>query len=110
MGRIIIRERFRNYILAVKSPKKPLKVRMVLDDCSLPMEIDTGASRSIMSQPQFKKLWPNKILEPSTTKLKTYSQEPLPVVGSVDVRVEYGELLVVKGEAFLVEIGCLNPT
>ena len=74
---------------------------MVLDDCSLPMEIDTGASTS---EPQFKKLWPNNILEPSTIKLKTYSKEPLPVVGSVDVRVEYGEqsatlpLLVVKGE------------
>ncbi len=101
------KEDFENYILAVKSPKKPLpplKVRMVLDDCSLPMEIDTGASRSIISEPQFKKLWRNKILEPSTIKLKTYSQEPLPVVGSVDVRVEYGEqsailpLLVVKGE------------
>ncbi len=100
-------EDFENYILAVKSPEKPmppLKVRMVLDDCSLPMEIDTGASRSIMSEPRFKKLWPNKILEPSEIKLKTYSQEPLPVVGSVDVRVKYGEqsatlpLLIVKGD------------
>ncbi len=50
-------EDFENYILAVKSPAKPLpplKVRMVLDNCSLPMELDTGAPRSIMSKPSLK--------------------------------------------------------
>ena len=79
-------------LCAVRSPGKqlpPLKVRVLLDNCSIPMELDMGASRSLMSKIQFEKLWPNRKLEPSLVKLHTYSNEPLHVFGKVDVEVVY---------------------
>ena len=81
-----------------------LKVQVLIDDCRIPMEIDTGASRSIMSESKFRKIWPKKKLEPVQVKLQTNSKEPLPVVGGVWVWVDYeGQtarlpLIVVKGD------------
>ena len=94
-------------LCVVKLPRghlPPLKVQVLVDDCRIPMEIDTGASRSIMSESKFRKIWPKKKLEPVKVKLQTYSKEPLPVVGGVWVWVDYeGQtarlpLIVVKGD------------
>ena len=58
---------------------------------------------SIMSEGTFRKVWPTKKLIASDVKLQMYSKEPLPVVGSRDVKVQYeGQLatlllIVVKG-------------
>ena len=69
------------------------------------MEIDTGASRSIMAESTFRKTWPNRKLEPSTVKLQMYSRnEPLLVVSGIQVNVGYESqtvtlpLVVVKGD------------
>ena len=76
---------------------------MLIDNCSLPMELDKGASRSVISENKFQQLWPDRKLESSTVRLRTYSQEPLSVMCQVDVAVEYNRekchptLLVVKG-------------
>ncbi len=51
------------------------------------MEIDTGASLSIMSEEEFQNLWPERPLSPSDLTLHSYSGECIPVVGSVDVIV-----------------------
>ena len=67
----------------------PLKVRLSIDKCNLPVEIDTGASRSVMSEAQFKKLWPDRTPEPTSLRLQKYSKEPLTVLGKVNVQVEY---------------------
>ena len=81
-------------------PPPPLNL---IDNDSLPMELDTGASRSVISEHKFQQLWPDRKLESSTVRLQTYSQEPLSVMGQVDVVVEYNgqnatlPLLVVKG-------------
>ena len=93
-------------LMAVQSTGKytsPLEVRVLIDNCSLPMELDMGASRSVISENKFRQLWPDRKLESSTVRLQKYSQEPLSIMGQVDVTVEYnGEnatlpLLVVKG-------------
>ena len=79
-------------LMAVRSTGKytpPLKVRVLIDNYSLPMELDTGASRSAISENKFQQLWPERKLESSTVRLQTYSQEPLSVMGQVDVAVEY---------------------
>ena len=92
-------------LMAVRSTGKytpPPKVRVLIDDYSLPMELDTGASRSVISENKFRQLWPDRKLESSTVRLQTYSQEPLSVMGQVDAAVEYNgqngtlPLLVVK--------------
>jgi len=81
----------------------PLKVHVQIDECDVPMEIDTGASVSIMSEGTHQNIWPSKELGVSDIKLQTYSKEPLPVVGMRDVCVNYeGQrvklpLVVVKG-------------
>ena len=81
----------------------PLKVSLQVDECEIPMEIDTGASMTIMSEDTYRKIWPTRKLEVSNVKLQTYSKEPLPVVGARDVQVQYEgqsatlRLVVVKG-------------
>ena len=81
----------------------PYKVQVLVDGCEVPMLIDTGASRSIISESMFRSIWPKRKLVASNVKLSTYSKEPLPVVGAMNVNVEYSGqthklvLLVVKG-------------
>ena len=68
------------------------------------MEVDTGASVSIMSETLYHKLWPRRGLKEPTIRLQTYSKEPIPVVGAAQVQVAYeGQtatlpLVVVKGK------------
>ena len=62
------------------------------------MEIDTGASVSLISKATFDKLWVRSgvpDLRPSDVLLKTYTGEPLQVCGAVDVEVTYNEQTVV---------------
>ncbi len=67
------------------------------------MEIDTGASLSVMSEQEFRNLWPKHPLVASDVTLHSYSGECIPVVGSVDVSVQYKgklqtlPLVIVKG-------------
>ena len=62
---------------------------MKLDTQDVCMNLDTGASVSIMSETKKKQLWPGRSLSPSQLKLQTYSKEHLVVVGSQDVQVCY---------------------
>ena len=81
----------------------PIKVQVILDHCSVPMEVDTGASVSIMPETLYRQLWPRRGLKETTIRLQTYSKEPIAVVGVTDVQVAYeGQtatlpLVVVKG-------------
>ena len=67
------------------------------------MQLDTGASLSLMSENTFKELWPDRSLSPSQVRLCSYSGESIPVLGSVSVTVTYKTqchkvtLIVVKG-------------
>ena len=54
------------------------------------MEIDTGAAVSIISMDTYKRLFLNTRLSTSTLRLKTYTGEPMPVAGEIDVEVQYG--------------------
>ena len=82
----------------------PIKVHVEINNCSVPMEVDTGASVSIMSETLYHKLWPRRGLKETTIRLQTYSKEPIPVVGATQVCVGYeGQtatlpLVVVKGQ------------
>jgi len=67
------------------------------------MEIDTGAAVSVISMDTYKKLFPNIRLSNPTVRLRTYTGEPMPVAGEMDVEVCYGSqvctlsLTVVEG-------------
>ena len=55
------------------------------------MEVDTGASISIMSESTFKDTWKSNSppLQASRICVKTYTGEALDVLGSIDVEVGY---------------------
>ena len=57
----------------------------------LHMEVDTGASASIISQTTYHKLSPTHALplQPSNVKLHTYTREELKVLGSLMTEVQY---------------------
>ena len=84
---------------------KPYFIIMEVESRSLVMEIDTGASLSIISEQTKEKLWPSKRLLPTTAKLRTYSGEELPVKGTMKVKVLHKghqnvelSLIVVNGQ------------
>ena len=85
--------------------KPPLTVQMQLDAVgwSATAEVDTGAAISIISENTFKRLWKNRELQKSSVTLRTYSGEPLKVLGVFTVLAEHGSnkkeviLTVVKG-------------
>ena len=52
-------------------------------------ELDTGATVTVMSEEVFNRLLPELQLQRSRLELKTYTGEPMSVVGEVPVRVCY---------------------
>ena len=53
------------------------------------MEIDTGASASLMSENLFKSLWPGRSLQATEVRLCSYSKQKIPVVCCCYVIVLY---------------------
>ena len=58
----------------------PITVRVKLDDRTVDMEVDSGASLSLMAESTFNRLWPGRSLLPSSVRLQTYLQEPIVAV------------------------------
>ena len=86
---------------------KPLVVTVKLNKAETDIEVDTGASLSLISKKTFYSSWPNKPhpkLELSSVKLHTYTKEAIKVLGSIVVEVIYKTqiktlpLLVIAGE------------
>ncbi|KAK3087172.1 hypothetical protein FSP39_002564 [Pinctada imbricata] len=81
---------------------EPYKVVLEINKTPVTMEIDTGASVSIISEETFRDLGKLKLSE-SKAKLKTYTGEDMAILGTVEVHVDYesfsGNLhvIVVKG-------------
>ncbi len=85
---------------------KPLEVEVELDGQPVAMEVDTGASLSIISEASYRYVWAatDKVLEETPIQLRTYSGESLEVLGCLEVEVCYKEqkallpLVVVAGD------------
>ena len=82
----------------------PIRVELELDSKAVSMEVDTGAAMSIMSGVVFTSHFPQKHLSPSAVTLKTYTGEPMKVLGEVEVSVQYEQqppqqlpLVIVEG-------------
>ena len=97
-------ENIKEYSLYNTSTSQKPKPMMKTEDITLSMELDTGASVSIISEKTYKTLLSSKALEKSTVSLCTYTGEPLDVMGSMEVEVKYKSqearmpLLLVTGE------------
>ena len=91
------------YAVRIESGQ-PLEVDLTIEGKPLRMEVDTGAAVSLVSEKTHKSMFAESTLQHSSAQLRTYSGEPIPVLGQVEVEVCYGEqraklpLLVVAGE------------
>ena len=83
----------------------PIAVTVAVNQAELRMEIDTGASASVISEATYQQLWKGNLppLQKTSIKLRTYTGETLKILGWIQVRVDYqGQveqlpLLVVHG-------------
>ena len=85
---------------------KPIQVTVNVNGADITMEVDTGASVSIISEAAYRKYWKKGQAPPivsSSTNLKTYTGEKLSIKGVINVTVKYEDqchslqLTVVKG-------------
>ena len=67
----------------------PVHVRVQINGKPLKMEVDTGAALSIISEETRKAVFPEEKLRASELVLKTYTNEPMQVKGTLNVRVQY---------------------
>ena len=95
------------HVVGQQHNKEPLIATVTINHKQLRMEIDTGASVSLISEQTFQTLWTKKHapgLRRPEVQLRTYSGERLRVLGELDVKVRYGNqvavlpLIVVRGE------------
>ena len=82
----------------------PIVVDMELDGKITTLEVDTGATVTVMSEKTFRHLFPSQRLQRSAVGLKTYTGEPMRIAGEVQVKVLYKDqpsrelpLVVVQG-------------
>ena len=88
----------------VRSGTKPYIVNVSINDAPLRMEIDTGAAVSLISKATCDSLWDTPpTLVPTKTRLRTYSSQPLVVLGTLEATIKYEaqqvvhSILVVEG-------------
>ena len=83
-------------------PSIIIPVKVNGEECS--MELDTGASVSIMSEEAWRKRFPTAPLEESQIRLRTYTGEALDIIGQANVQVTYEDqianlpLQIIKGK------------
>ena len=90
-------------VQSLKVGRASIVVDVTINKKELPMDLDTGAAVSLISEETWKSLSPETALDKSTVLLKTYTGEPLHIVGQKTVLVKYGKqknalpLVVVAG-------------
>ena len=89
-------EEYDHYIYANScntKPSQPILVPVEVNKVKTNMELDTGATRSLISMETYQKLWPNKSerpqLEPCDDKLRVYGGSLLPISGQISVNFKH---------------------
>lgn len=70
------------------NPEPSIVIPVQINGTRVSMELDTGASVSVMSDSTWKEKFSNYKIQPSSVQLKTYSGENLNVMGQLQVDVE----------------------
>ena len=71
-------------IFTIQSPKqKKITVNLQIEGQSHNMELDTGASISILSETDYWKYFKHKLLKSGNVVLKTYTNETVSVLGEI---------------------------
>lgn len=82
-------DNFKLFHLHQEKPEPSIMVPVKVNRVSHSMELDTGASVSIMSEEAWRRRFPKVPLEESQIKLKTYTGEALKIIGQALVEVTY---------------------
>ena len=91
-------------VQSLKAGRAGIVVDVTINEKELPMDLDTGAAVSLISEVTWKSLSPETALDKSTVLLKAYTGEPLHIVGQKTVLIKYGKqknaltLVVVAGQ------------
>lgn len=85
-----------------RSPHTKILIPIKIDGKTIPMELDTGATYSLISQANFKKLKIPKKLEKTNVILRTYDNATVKLLGTVIVTAEY-KGKVIQGKLYIVE-------
>lgn len=93
--------------LGSSSESPPIKVNVMVDNQPMCMEIDTGVGPSLVSEATFNELFPDRPLSPASVRLRTYSGEPITVLGSIEADVQYKAQ---KAQLPLLVVKCQGPT
>ena len=102
---------FTVHLVGKTSPTAPLVATMTINRKPVRLEVDTGASVSLVSENTFRRLWKRKEapgLKQPRIRLRTYSGKQLTVLGEAYVQVRYEQqvatvpLIVVQGEGNLL--------
>ena len=89
------------------STYEPMMVQVQVNTIPVDMEFDTGASFSLLNKTTYDRIAqekPESLLQKSTIRLKTYTGEAVPILGSTKAHIKYGEkeeelvILVVDGD------------
>ncbi|KAK9703067.1 hypothetical protein QE152_g29550 [Popillia japonica] len=78
-------------------------VEVQIEDKKCEMEVDTGAAVSTISLKQFKAKYPQKLIQPTSILLRTYTGEVIKPVGKSRVKIKYenqttdGDIYVLNG-------------
>ena len=85
------------------APTKPIMLKVVINNQTVSMELDTGSAVTLVSELTFKSKWPNTPLQVSIVKLRTYCNVSLQVLGQIESNIQYNKqvielpLIVVEG-------------
>ena len=80
---------FKLFHIHQEKPEPSIMVPVKVNGVSFSMELDTGASVSIMSEEACRRRFPKVPLEESQIKLKTYTGEALEIIGQALMEVTY---------------------
>ena len=93
------------FIKHLGKSENAIELEVYIEGKLVNMELDTGASVSLISEATWSKLYSKKKLQRTTTILRTYTGEKIQPLGSCNVEVKYKEesailpLLVIKGNS-----------
>ena len=88
-----------------KTCENPYKVTLTIEGKSVLMDIDTGASLSLVSEHTYQELWPTVPLQETSVTLTTYTGTPLKVLGLMKATVGYEQQTVTLPLPLLVVAG-----
>ena len=77
------------FVVCSRSKVPPIEITVRVNDTPITMKVDTGASLTLLSEQTLEQVLPNLSLSPSDAKLCAYMGEPIPVLGALQVSVQY---------------------